>query len=398
MSRIAVCAVLLTLSSGCFSGYSDDVPPAGELRVRRAQFVDEVMLSGELEAARGESLNVPPLPSWQTSIKWIAEDGAAVGAGEKVVELDNTALTAELDGKRQTATQTRQELQQREAQWSADIEQKVLEVDKRKSELDKAKVNAAVPRDLLADRRFEEFQTALHRATTEYEKAVDTLAAARTGADAERRNLILRIEKAEREIARAESAIDALVLRAPRAGIVVIRDIPWEGRKLQAGDPVWVGFPLALLPELSSIRVKAKLADVDDGKVAIGMPAVVTLDGYPDTPFNGKVSAVSSIAQTSSRASLRRHFDVIVTLDRLDEQRMRPGLSARVVVRRDGGRTALLAPRAAIDFSAGTPRAVLANGSSREVRIGSCNALDCVVIEGLKEGERLAPVVEVKRG
>jgi multidrug efflux pump subunit AcrA (membrane-fusion protein) len=172
----------------------------------------------------------------------------------------------------------------------------------------------------------------------------------------------------------------------------------WEGRKLQTGDQVWVGFPIALIPELSSLRVNAALADVDDGKIATGMPVTVTLDGYPDMQFTGRISAISAVAQESRRQSLRRHFEVLVALDRLDPSRMRPGLSARVVVRREARPAALLAPRAALDLSGKAPRARLETGEMKEVKLGSCNAQDCIVVSGLEEGARLARVVEVKHG
>jgi hypothetical protein len=32
------------------------------------------------------------------------------------------------------------------------------------------------------------------------------------------------------------------------------------------------------------------------------------------------------------------------------------------------------------------------------VKLGTCNAQDCVVLGGLELGEKLAPVVEVSRG
>jgi multidrug resistance efflux pump len=220
----------------------------------------------------------------------------------------------------------------------------------------------------------------------------------RTGVAAERNNLLLQIEKARREIAIAEEAINALVLRAPRGGIFVVRDIPWESRKLQVGDPVWVGFPIAMIPDPTSIRVKAALADVDDGKVATGLPVTITLDGYPSMSFTGRITAISAVAQESRRTSLRRQFDVLIALDEIDEQRMRPGLSARVVVHRNAQRSVLLAPRAAIDLSGATPRAKLASGSMKDVKLGACNAQDCVVTSGLEEGERLAPLIEVNRG
>jgi HlyD family secretion protein len=387
MKSAPVCAVLLLAFTGCFSGYSD-TPDPKELRVRRGAFISDVVLSGELEAARGESLTVPRLPNWQTAVKWIAEDGATVNASDPVAELDNSALTADLEQKRQTAMQAAQELRQKEGEWEADLEQKQLEVEKKRSELDKARLKTLVPKELMSARQYETDQMAYKRAETEYEKAVDVLRSRKIAVEAERQNVLLRIAQAERDIQVAEQGIAALVLRAPKTGIVVVRD-HWQGRKLQTGDTVWVGMPIAMLPDLNTIRLKATLPDVDDGKVAVGMRVVATLDGFPDVDYTGRIEAISAVAQESRRASLRRHFDVLIALDKLDMERMRPGLSARVVVRREQIANALLASRAALDFSGKTPRARLADGKDVEVKLGSCNALECIVISGLEEGTKL---------
>jgi HlyD family secretion protein len=392
--KTAAALVVALLSAACTSGYSEEPPPV-LLRVRRGAFQNDVLLSGELEAARGDFLAVPELPSWQTAIKWLAEDGAAVKAGQPVVELDNTSLTADLESKRQTAMQMLQQLAQNEAEWQADLEQKQLEADKKRADLDKAKIDATVPKDIVSARSYEEKQTALRRTTTEYDKAVDVLSSRRTAVAAERSNLVLQLEKAQRDIAIAEHAITALVLRAPVDGIVVVRDHPWEGRKFQTGDAAFIGLQIAMLPDLSSTRVKAALPDVDDGRIAAGMPVTVTLDGFPDLTFAGRIETISAIAQESRRQSLRRQFDVLIALDKLDAELMRPGLSARVVVHRQASRAALLAPRAALDFSGRTPRARLHDGKLRDVQLGSCNALDCVVTGGLAEGETLLPVVNM---
>ena len=356
--------------------------------MRRGAFTSDVVLSGELEAARGDSLAVPQLPSWQTAIKWIAEDGSTVKAGAPVAELDNSALTADLEQKRQTAMQAAQELKQKEGEWEADLEQKQLDVEKKKAEMEKARLAAVVPKELLSARQYETNDMAFKKATVEHEKALDVLRSRRIAVEAERQNVLLRIAQAERDIARAEAGINALVLRAPKDGIVVVRD-HWQGRKLQTGDTVFVGFPIAMLPDMDSIRLKAALPDVDDGKIRTGMPVVVTLDGFPDMNYTGRIAAISAVAQESRRASLRRHFDVLISLDKLDRERMRPGLSARVVVRRESVPNALLVPRVALELSGGKTRAKLAGGDAVEVKLGSCNAQECIVTSGLKEGERL---------
>jgi len=389
MRLLSSCAVALFLV-GCFSGYESDAPArGGALKVRRGSFQGDVVLTGELRAGRGDDLVVPRLPQWQTSVKWLVTDGAEVKQGERVVELDNSAFASNLDAKRQAVAQAQQELQQKEAEWYADTLRKQIDAEKRRAEYDKTKLDAAVPKEVVSPREHQDRQLKFQRAEVELAKANDVVKSQRIAVASDRENLLIKLHTAERELQIAQDALEQLVLRASRDGIVVIRDHPWEGRKLQEGDGVWVGFPLAQLPELSSLRVEADLADVDDGKIGIGMPATVVLDAYPDLTFPARISSVSAVAQESSRQSLRRVFGVIVALDKLDAARMRPGLSARVIVHAVGNPNALLAPRAALDFSAKEPRARLAGGKLVDVKLGPCNAQECIVTGGLKEGDAL---------
>jgi HlyD family secretion protein len=140
---------------------------------------------------------------------------------------------------------------------------------------------------------------------------------------------------------------------------------------------------------MSSLQVEADLADVDDGRIGAGMPATIVLDAYPNMSFPGRVSSISAVAQESSRTSLRRAFRVRIALDRLDAVRMRPGLSSRVIIHTMSQQNALIVPRASIDFSAAKPRVHLANGKVVDVVLGACNAQECVVKNGLNEGETL---------
>lgn len=367
--RISLAAVALLLG-GCFFGYRDAHAP-GTSRVHRGTFVSEMLLTGELNAASGSTIAMPRLPSWQTSIKWLAVDGAEVKEGERVVELDNGPFASNLDTKRQAVVQAEQELAQKTAEWEADLAQKELDADRKKVDYDKAKLDAAIPKELVSARDYEDRQIKYKRASVEYDKARDVFASQRTSVSSDRANLVVTLERARRDLKEAEGAITALTLRAPRAGIVVIRENPWEGRKMQVGDAVFVGLPIALIPEPSSLRVEAALADVDDGRVNVGMPAQVVLDAYPSTTYTGRVTEISAVAQESARASMRRAFRVIVALDRIDPARMRPGLSARVTIRREVRPNAQLVSRAALlDKTAGLEK----------LKLGPCNAQECVVL------------------
>jgi HlyD family secretion protein len=390
MNLFRTCAsmALALAAASCFSGYRSE-SDTNALRVHRGTFAGDVVLTGELRAARGEELAVPRLPQWQTTIKWIAPDGAEMKQGDRVVELDNSTFSANLDAKRQAVAQAEQQLQQKDAEWAADTLEKQLDVERKRAEYDKTKLDAAMPREIVSARDYNDRQIKFKRAEVERAKAIDVLKSQRMSVKSDRDNLLLSLQKAQRELTIAERAINELILRAPHDGIVVIRDHPWEGRRLQEGDSVFIGLSLAQFPEMASLRVEADLADVDDGRIGAGMPVTVVLDAYPGMTFPGRVTAISAVAQESSRTSLRRAFRVLISLDRLDSARMRPGLSSRVVIRSMTQSNALLVPRAALDFASAKPHALLANGKSVDVVLGACNSQECIVKSGLNEGDSL---------
>ena len=391
--RSALPAALLWTAALCAAGCAGaaEGDRAGEdLVVRRGDLRPRLLLTGELVAERATELKVPRTPSWQVQLRWMAEDGTRVRAGDRVVELDNSSFTEELEQKRAGAADAITELARKQAEARSQLAEKEWAVEQRRSELAKARIAAAVPPDLLSAREYQDRQLAVRRAEVGLAKAERDLAAQREAgaADLEVQGIALR--RSEREIAQAEDAIDALVLRAPRDGIALAGTHPWEGRKLREGDNVFVGMTVAILPDLSTLQVEARLSDVDDGRIQPGMEAICTLDAYPSESFRGRVVDISAVARESLRQPLLRSFPVQIRLDRVDTQRMRPGMSVRVEILGLEVRNALLVPRVALDFTAERPRVILAGGATREVRLGPCDASFCVVEQGLEEGTRLS--------
>ncbi|HEV7783987.1 MAG TPA: efflux RND transporter periplasmic adaptor subunit [Thermoanaerobaculia bacterium] len=390
-------AALAAALSGC-SEEGAHAAAQGEggnaLVAHRGTFRQRLLLSGELEAERGEPLSVPRTDQFQLQIRWLAEDGTAVKAGDRVVEFDNSQFASALEEKRLSASDAGSELQRTAAESKTGTADKRFAVEKARSEEEKARIAAAVPKDLLALREYQDRQLALKRAETELAKAQEDLDAATRGGARDVDVKKIALEKSQREIHSAEGAIDALTLRAPRAGMVLIGDHPWEGRKVRVGDTVWVGMTVASLPDLSAMSVQASLSDVDDGRIQPGMEVLCTLDAYPERVFKGRVADISPVARESRRSPLLRYFPVHVKLDRSDPRRMRPGMSVRVEVLGAELKDVLLVPRAALDFggtagTAGSPRALLASGGTVPVKLGACAALECVVESGLSEGTRL---------
>src|SRR5262249_8305811 len=161
----------------------------------------------------------------------------------------------------------------------------------------------------------EERQLDLRRAEVALEKAKDELAAHQKSAALEVKVKQIALEKALRDIHTAESAIESLVLVAPRDGIFLVGEHPWEGRKFQVGDNLWVGLRVGRLPDLSVMKVKAMLSDVDDGRISVGLPVRCVLDAYPDLTFPGVIKQIGPVAREPAQRSLRRSFVVTVELE-----------------------------------------------------------------------------------
>jgi len=385
----------LAVLHGCASNQASLTDPESgttthqDLRVRRGDFRRTILLTGELEAVTGHPIIVPRLETWQVPLRWILDDGSTVKEGDKVVEFDTTQVVGDVAQKRIAADSALSELYQKEADIAVQLADKQFAVDSAAVAHEKARLKALVPEELVDRRGFQEAALEAERTKVAHENAVADFQAFRQASEREIEILRISLEKARRDIMRAERALETMVLRAPRAGIFVDGEHPWEGRKLQVGDSVWIGLKVAEVPDLSEMLVKAKLSDVDDGKIAPGMRTTCTVDAYPDMPVEGTIRDVGPVAQEERGSTMRRHFKVFVDLDRSDPTIMRPGMSVLVEVEAARREDVLLVPRSTVELDVDRARVYLSGGGDAEVELGQCNASECILLDGLEEGTRL---------
>jgi multidrug efflux pump subunit AcrA (membrane-fusion protein) len=398
MIRRTAPLLLVSVVLAARAGSAGPAPGANDLVLARGALQERLVLTGELDAVSAEDLTVPRTPQWLIQLRWLEVEGTQVSAGQKVAEFDNSAFAADLNQKRLAAIQAADDLEVLRAQNAMTTADKAFEVEKAKNELEKARLTAALPTDSLAARDWQENQLDLERKQTAYAKAVDDLEAQRRSAALDVQVKQVALDKSHREIREAEKAIADLALRAPRDGIVVVGDIPWLRRKIEVGDTIGPGLTAVSLPDLATMRVKALLSDVDDGRVAVGMKAVCTIDAYAEHPIAGVVREISPVAREPSQTSQRRAFDVIVALAETDRERMLPGLSVKVEIRGRRVEDALLAPRVAIDFDRAPARVRTADGATIDVDVGICDARSCEVRpHGTGGGERLTAGLPLRR-
>jgi RND family efflux transporter MFP subunit len=362
----------------------------GEAVVRARPIEDVYLLTGELAAVRSIDLTTPRSDAWQVQIKWLAEDGAELKAGDRAVEFDNSQIVQTIEEKKLALFQADVNLESRHASLRADREDRTFAVDRALLAVERARMDAGVPQDLLERRKWQERQAVLRTAEATLEKARMDLEAFEVSSKAELDMLRIARDKAARDIEAAQKGLEALAVRAPRDGIFVVADNWREDRKYQAGDITWPGQTIATIPDLSVMEVRGYLPEVDDGRIAPGQKIRCILDTYPDRVFTGRIEEVASVASEGSWRT-RGGFLVRASLGKSDPVLMRPGMSARVEVVRAEWPRALTVPRGAVLREGSRSWVERPGGGSRvDVKLAACTPTDCVVESGLVEGDRVA--------
>jgi HlyD family secretion protein len=204
--------------------------------------------------------------------------------------------------------------------------------------------------------------------------------------------------KALFEVQRAQRGLDKMTLKAPRDGMAVLLPNP-RGRMFgsapdfKEGDRAWSGAAILELPDLTSVRVTARVDEADRGRLALGQTATVRLDAVPDRDFTGKVSDISPLARVDfSNWPPAKNFDLTVQLDQTDP-RLRPGMSAnaRVAVATVPG--SILIPASASFQKGGKTVAYVRRGSrfeERSIDVSRRGRDVLAVSRGLAVGEQVA--------
>jgi HlyD family secretion protein len=132
----------------------------------------------------------------------------------------------------------------------------------------------------------------------------------------------------------AEDELAKTNITAPFAGIAILYEAFRDGqnRKPRVGDSVWQNQPLLYLPDIASMVVNTQVREVDLYKVSIGKLCTVRVDAYPDVLYDGEISLIGVLAAKRFETGFgEKFFHLSIAVKTLD-QRLRPGMTARISV------------------------------------------------------------------
>ena len=126
----------------------------------------------------------------------------------------------------------------------------------------------------------------------------------------------------------AKIALDDTVVRSPVAGTIISR--PVEVGQVISSPTMAVGGGTILmtLADLSKVRVRALVDEIDVGKVSIGQVVSIKVAAYRDKEFFGTVSKVEPLAKVEQNVTT---FPVLIDIEN-DENLLLLGMNTDVVI------------------------------------------------------------------
>ena len=232
------------------------------------------------------------------------------------------------------------------------IEMKVQTGDDVKEGQALATIDARIPRNNLAQAQanLQVAQAQLANAKAQLARS-DTLFKAQAITESEYETAKLGFANANAAVIRAQSdlenARDRMTdtrLRAPLNGTIIAKNVELGTVISSPTQDVGGGTVLFRMANLDTVQVRTLVDETDIGKVQPGMIATITVDAYPNRPFEGAVLKIEPLASVQQNVTM---FPVLVRIAN-PSHLLKPGMNTEVEIHVGRRENVLAIPNAAL--------------------------------------------------
>jgi len=292
-----------------------------------------VVLTGEVRATDAQVLYVPFSNSSPVVIRFYVPEGEKVAAGDPVLRIDPGQAASqlpELDAQIEQAHATA-------AKALAGLEVKALEAESAlvdaQAELETARLDAALPRELVSGLDYDRYQGELDRTTHEAELMRKQLDAAREAVERQRRDSALEVEKLQLKRDYYATLAANAEVRASRDGVVVHGyNNNWLGGRIDEGSSAMPGSEAGqVVAPGSAMRVRAWALEPDRRGLRVGQVVRLSFDALPGRSVDGRISGIAGAPEPRAEWGGGSYFLVDIELPAKTGLPLLPGMSVRVI-------------------------------------------------------------------
>jgi multidrug resistance efflux pump len=244
-----------------------------------------LLLTGSLVSEYRQNIVAPMSDTWRIQVQWLKPENEAIKAGDLVAVFDAGTIQASIERLKTSLISAQEQFKQLESQHALKVLEAEYELERRQLLLEKADIDAAVPKTNLSLYDYENNQLTQQRARTELKKAQETLVTARQ----EQQNALYKqqlvIEKTAAELAEAEQNLSKMSVYSERDGAISYSLHPWYRTKLYAGVTAQPGWLIAEVTEQQGLYVEAWVHEVDVSRLRQATQISARFDIAPEQQF-----------------------------------------------------------------------------------------------------------------
>lgn len=324
--------------------------------VRTGDFAQIVRCRGEVRAGRSVDLTAPAGVS-DLKLVWLADPGSSLKAGDVVVRFDRTDAERQLEQTGDALRNADAAFEQALAQAHIGAEKDKQELANVQFELERAKLEASRAA-IVSVIQGEESELAVDSASARLRLERAVVSARVQSRSAQVSSARRSCEKARFDLERAKQRLLQMELRTPIAGIVSYGINYGRGgasaQPFRVGDQVWSGSLIAQIPDPSQLELESRIEETDRGKIAVGDSVRIRMDAFSEQAVEGRVSAISPLAELGSAWPPSRSFVVHIRTNEPD-RRLRAGMAGTLDIVIDTIRRTAIVPVRSLFTENGKP-------------------------------------------
>lgn len=392
-----VCAAGLVLSYSRYGRASTRYtqPTASS---KQGEFLVIVSCRGELVAHDSTQIVAPNVPDLR--ILWQATADSIIQEGETMLRFDPSSATRTLKEKEAALAQAQAALDQAIAQTRITEEQDKLELAQQRHTVERARLEVSKA-EIVSKLQAEESTIDLNLAQEKLKVQQATLEHNKASGESKTASLKSQRDKTQAEVDLFKRRIARMEVKAPSSGVIsylMNYSQGWMNAKpFRVGDQVWPGSSVAEIPNLNSLQIKAKVEEIDRGRIRTGQAAKIVIDPFPEKIFTGTLASISALTEQNFEWPPSRNFRAFGAFEQIDT-RLRPGMNGRLDVVVDRIADAISVPAKAVVVRMGKPAVLVVTPEGLQpeyVEVLARNP-DEVAIKGIKAGVTVALVDDQK--
>lgn len=363
-------------------------------KVKKGNFESLVYSTGQLQAEKSVSINVPrelsarSINIYEIKITKLIEEGSVVDSGEYVGSLDHSAVEEKLSNALSELTE------KLEAYEDAKIDTNI-NLSNLRDDLISANIDLE-EKKLILNQSLYESPSVIRQAKLDVEKAKRKVDQDTRNYDLKKQQDKIKVNRAfndaehiRTQVKEIEKLFDAIDIKAPAPGMLIY-SFDRMGNKIKVGSTVNRWEPkIAELPDLTSMISKTFINEVDISKVKTGQKVKVGVDAFPEKLFNGEVIEIANIGQVIPGGDAKV-FEVTIKIEGSDKD-LRPAMTTSNMITTNILNDVLYIPLETVFKNDSLAFVYPENESSKKqiIEIDAENENYAVITQGVKEDEVL---------